>query len=54
LPLPYKEPSATLYQLLGTIVEEGRRFAATADMKISDMSAQAPVRHHVGLVGADA
>jgi hypothetical protein len=43
LPLPYKEPSATLYQLLGTIVEEGRRFAATSDMKISDMSAQAPV-----------
>ena len=43
MPLPYKEPSATLFQLLGTIVEEGRRFAATADMKISDMSAQAPV-----------
>ena len=43
LPLPYKEPSTTLYNLLGTIVEEGRRFAATADMKISDMSAQAPV-----------
>ena len=43
LPLPYKEPSATLYSLLNTIVEEGRRFAATADMKISDMSAQAPV-----------
>jgi hypothetical protein len=43
LPLPYKEPSGTLFQLLGTIVEEGRRFAATADMKISDMSAQAPV-----------
>jgi hypothetical protein len=43
LPLPYKEPSQTLYNLLGTIVEEGRRFAATADMKISDMSAQAPV-----------
>lgn len=43
LPLPYKEPSATLAQLLGTIVEEGRRFAATADMKVSDMSAQAPV-----------
>ena len=41
--LPYKEPSGTLYQLLGTIVEEGRKFAATADMKISDMSAQAPV-----------
>lgn len=43
LPLPYKEPSATLYNLLTTIVEEGRRFAATADMKVSDMSAQAPV-----------
>jgi len=43
LPLPYKEPSATLAGLLGTIVEEGRRFAATADMKVSDMSAQAPV-----------
>ncbi|NBS67499.1 hypothetical protein EBT31_01105 [bacterium] len=43
LPLPYKEPSATLYQLLGTIVEEGRRFASVADLKISDMSAQSPV-----------
>jgi hypothetical protein len=43
LPLPYKEPSATLAGLLDKIVEEGRRFAATADMKISDMSAQAPV-----------
>jgi hypothetical protein len=43
LPLPYKEPSSVLFQLLGTIVEEGRRFAATADSKISDMSGQAPV-----------
>ncbi len=43
LPLPYKEPSGVLYQLLGNIVEEGRRFAATADMKVADMSAQAPV-----------
>jgi hypothetical protein len=43
LPLPYKEPSATLFNLLQTVVEEGRRFAATADMKVSDMSAQAPV-----------
>ena len=43
LPLPYKEPSQVLAGLLGTIVEEGRRFAATADMKVSDMSAQAPV-----------
>ena len=43
LPLPYKEPSATLFNLLNTIVEEGRRFAATADMQVSDMSSQAPV-----------
>jgi hypothetical protein len=43
LPLPYKEPSAVLSGLMDKIVEEGRRFAATADMKVSDMSAQAPV-----------
>lgn len=43
LPLPYKEPSQTLYTLLQNIVDEGRRFAATADMKVSDMSANAPV-----------
>ena len=41
--LPYKEPSQVLYQLLGNIVEEGRRFASAADMKVSDMSANAPV-----------
>ena len=41
--LPYKEPSATLYSLLQNIVEEGRRFASISDMKISDMSNQAPV-----------
>jgi len=43
LPLPYKEPSSVLYTLLQNIVDEGRRFAATADMKVSDMSGQAPV-----------
>jgi len=43
LPLPYKEPSQVLAGLMDKIVEEGRRFAATADMKVSDMSAQAPV-----------
>lgn len=43
MPLPYKEPSQVLYHLLGTIVDEGRRFAGMADMKVSDMSAQAPV-----------
>ena len=41
--LPYKEPSATLFQLLGNIVEEGRRFAAITDVKASDMNSQAPV-----------
>jgi len=41
--LPYKEPSQTLYQLLQQIIEDGRRFANTADMNVSDMSANAPV-----------
>ena len=43
MPLPYKEPSAVLFQLLQTIVEDGRRFAGAADLQVSDMSAQAPV-----------
>ena len=43
LPLPYKEPSQVLMTLLNQIVEEGRRFANTADLQISDMSSQAPV-----------
>tara|TARA_R110002110_G_scaffold66847_2_gene182618 strand:- start:2185 stop:4653 length:2469 start_codon:yes stop_codon:yes gene_type:complete len=41
--LPYKEPSGVLYQLLGNIVEEGRRFASLTDLQISDMNQQAPV-----------
>jgi hypothetical protein len=43
VPLPYKEPSQTLFNLLNTIVEEGRKFASVADLKIGDMSNQAPV-----------
>jgi hypothetical protein len=43
LPLPYKEPSQVLYSLLGTIVEEGRRFAGSTELSVSDMSANAPV-----------
>jgi hypothetical protein len=43
LPLPYKEPSQVLYSLLGTIVDEGRRFASAADLQVSDMSANSPV-----------
>lgn len=41
--LPYKEPSNVLYQLLANIVEEGRRIGSVADIKISEMNAQAPV-----------
>ena len=41
--LPYKEPSATLYQLLGNIVEEGRRFTSASDMNVADMKQEAPV-----------
>ena len=43
LPLPYKEPSQTLYQLLGQIIQEGRSFASAGDINVSDMSTQAPV-----------
>ena len=43
MPLPYKEPSQTLMALLNQIVEEGRRFASSGDLKASDMSSQAPV-----------
>jgi hypothetical protein len=41
--LPYKEPSQTLITLLNQVNDEARRLASVADMKISDMSAQAPV-----------
>ena len=43
LPLPYKEPSQTLMALLNQIIQEGRQFANTADLQVSDMSANAPV-----------
>ena len=41
--LPYKEPSQTLYALFNQIVQEGRSFASSGDMNVSDMSANAPV-----------
>jgi hypothetical protein len=41
--LPYKEPSQVLAALLGTMVEEGRRFASIADLQIGDSNQQAPV-----------
>lgn len=43
LPLPYKEPSQVLMALMDKIVDDGRQFAAAADLQVSDMSAQAPV-----------
>ena len=43
MPLPYKEPSQTLFNLLNQITQEGRRLGAISDMNISDMSANAPV-----------
>lgn len=43
LPLPYKEPSGVLYQLLGNVVEEGRRIGSVADIQVGDMNANAPV-----------
>ena len=43
LPLPYKEPSQVLFQLMNQIVDEGRRFASAADLKVADMSANSPV-----------
>ena len=43
MPLPYKEPSQVLAALMNQIVDEGRRFASAADMKVSDMSANSPV-----------
>ena len=50
IPLPYKEPSGTLAQLLGVIVDSGRRFAQVADAKISDVNSQAPVGTTVALI----
>ena len=43
MPLPYKEPSQTLFALLQYIVEEGRRLAAVADVRANDMNSEAPV-----------
>ena len=42
MPLPYKEPSATLVQLLGNMVDEGRRFVSL-DLDIAEGSQQTPV-----------
>ena len=43
LPLPYKEPSQTLFQLLGFCVDAGKRLASVADMQVGDGNQQAAV-----------
>jgi hypothetical protein len=43
LPLPYKEPSQVLMALMDKVIMDGQKFAATAELNVSDMSAQAPV-----------
>ena len=50
IPLPYKEPSGTLAQLLGVVVDSGRRFAQVADAKVADVNSQAPVGTTVALI----
>lgn len=50
MPLPYKEPSNVLAQLLGVLVESGQRFANIADMKIGDMGQEAPVGTTIALL----
>ena len=50
LPLPYKEPSGTLAQLLGVLVESGRRYASIADANIQDVNQQMPVGTTVALL----
>jgi len=49
-PLPYKEPSPTLLQLLGVVVQAGQRFAAIADMQIGDTKQNAAVGTTIALL----
>jgi len=50
IPLPYKEPSATLAQLLGVLIDGGRRFVSLADPQTSNMNQEAPVGTTVALL----
>ena len=50
MPLPYKEPSQTLFQLLGFTVEAGKRLASTADMQVGDGNQQAAVGTTIALL----
>ena len=48
--LPYKEPSATLLQLMGIVVQAGQRFAAIADMQVGEGNQQAAVGTTIALL----
>ena len=50
IPLPYKEPSGTLAQLLGGLIEDGRRFISIADQQVNNMSADTPVGTTVAML----
>ena len=50
IPLPYKEPSATLAQLLGALIEGGRRFVSLADQQTGDTNSAAPVGTTVAML----
>ena len=50
MPLPFKEPSGTLAQLMGVLVEEGRRFASIADLQVGEGNAEAPVGTTLALI----
>ena len=50
MPLPFKEPSGSLFNLLGYMVDAGQRFASTADLNIGDVNPNAPVGSTVALI----
>ena len=50
MPLPFKEPSGALFNLLGFITEAGQRFANTSDMNVGDVNPNAPVGTTVALI----
>ena len=50
MPLPFKEPSSSLFNLLGFMVDAGQRFASTADLNVGDVNPNAPVGSTVALI----
>ena len=50
MPLPFKEPSSVLFQLLGYVVDIGQRFASTADLNVGDVNPNAPVGSTIALI----